>query len=736
MVEWWSYLADILTLYNEQIVQQAYLGTVDDTDHPDALRRLVQILGFRPRPGLAATAKLAALINGRGPVTLKRGFQVRSKATPGKPPQIFELDADAVLTSPDAVALDPPPADVTLSGAGSLLLKGTVTALRKGDWVLVVPKTFPTTPNAQLVSVKEVRREKGARGHNNTRVLLDGSLDHLAPKAKPGDYRALYSKQSTYLWHISTAQAVSATTLDLGSMVRQIRPNDLILLFDSSSSSSLPPRPLSVTAYQEVVWYANATDPNDPTKAPPGGIALPIPHSELTIKPSLGTDASTWQSDVASVELRYAWRDAGEIIAPDAATFVSPAELTALYPATVPSPGIRATTDTLLLEDAFAAGAMAVGRPSSDGQKLDVTSMTSLPASGQLKTPLRGLFNLLTASRGATVANELLGRGDATQASQEFVLKKSPLAYMAAPGSNLGYISTLTVTVDGIAWSEAASFYQQPRDARIFVTREDAAAKTYVMFGDGVNGASLPSGAAVIASYRVGSGALAPDAGSLTAIGRPFPGLRAIRNPIPAGGGADPDPSDKIRRYAPRSVLTFGRAVSASDYETIAAQAPGVNRARAYWSWSAERQRNLVKVYVGDDAQAVQSAQTALRGTEDPNRPVEVKPATAVNTGDLIIRVHPVPGVDQGLIKADIDRVLFDDQVGLFGLRNVQIGQAFFASQVIASCMTASGVASALLLNWIPGHEVKPVGGVRFDPGEGQYFTPDLNNRYVQVVPL
>ena len=72
-----------------------------------------------------------------------------------------------------------------------------------------------------------------------------------------------------------------------------------------------------------------------------------------------------------------------------------------------------------------------------------------------------------------------------------------------------------------------------------------------------------------------------PPIGTLTTILRPQPGLSAIRNPVAPGGGADPDPPEQIRRYAPRSVLTFGRAVSGDDYETIAAQTPGVRRARA-----------------------------------------------------------------------------------------------------------------------------------------------------------
>src|SRR5439155_1632864 len=90
------------------------------------------------------------------------------------------------------------------------------------------------------------------------------------------------------------------------------------------------------------------------------------------------------------------------------------------------------------------------------------------------------------------------------------------------------------------------------------------------------------------------SGADAPEAGALTVIVDPLPDLKAIRNPVPVGGGADPDPPDHIRRYAPRSVLTFDRAVSGDDYETIAAQSPGVARARAYWAWSADEQRTVV----------------------------------------------------------------------------------------------------------------------------------------------
>ena len=66
MVEWWAYLADVLTFYNERIANQAYLGTAD---LPESVNRLIQLLGYRPRPAIGATGMVAALVDGPKPVT-------------------------------------------------------------------------------------------------------------------------------------------------------------------------------------------------------------------------------------------------------------------------------------------------------------------------------------------------------------------------------------------------------------------------------------------------------------------------------------------------------------------------------------------------------------------------------------------------------------------------------------------------------------------------------------------
>ena len=114
----------------------------------------------------------------------------------------------------------------------------------------------------------------------------------------------------------------------------------------------------------------------------------------------------------------------------------------------------------------------------------------------------------------SAVANEILGSGDATNPGQDFQLSQSPVTYLA---NGAGYASTIALTVNGLPWAEVAKFYGQAPNATVFVTREDNQGATHVMFGDGVNGARLPTGVNnVVATYRIGAGAASPPAGKLT----------------------------------------------------------------------------------------------------------------------------------------------------------------------------------------------------------------------------
>ena len=81
MLEWWAYIADVLTFYNERIANQAYLGTADQ---PESVQRLIRILGYRPRPGIGATGFVAAIVDGSSPWWCRRDCLFKASPDPVK----------------------------------------------------------------------------------------------------------------------------------------------------------------------------------------------------------------------------------------------------------------------------------------------------------------------------------------------------------------------------------------------------------------------------------------------------------------------------------------------------------------------------------------------------------------------------------------------------------------------------------------------------------------------------
>lgn len=714
MVEWFAYLADILTFYNERIANESYLGTASQAE---SVRRLIRVLGYRPRPGIAATGTVAALLNSRKPITVPRGFQIQSKPGPGQSPQTFEVDATTTVHPPGAIAADPPASNqLTGPDGDNVLLAGTVTILAAGSLVLLLPRTW-TGGAFTLLTVQAVAAEKDARGKTNTRVTFTAPVGLGA--VAPADYQLFYSLETAKLYPYNATTVITNTSAVLDTVRRGIAAGDKVLFH--APGSTVAPRLVMVSGVSEVIYYANTPTPGTPT-APPTGttVAVPIPATQLSFNV---TGVNAFNAVKSAVLARYAWRPAGDLIATPATTLTTPAGGASLTVTAAAAP-FPAGTRPVLVEDTLGDGLSATGQSLSGGAALLLTNLPAAPAG--LTAPLTVLTNVLPVSRGKAVSNEILGSGDATRSGQEFVLKKAPLTYLADSTALAGYRSTLRVWVNGVEWQEQPSFYDQPAAARIFVTREDDEAKTHVLFGDGVNGARLPSGVDnIAAAYRYGSGGDAPAAGALTVILQPLPGLQAIRNPVAVGGGADPDPPEQIKRYAPQSVTTFGRAISGDDYETLAAQTPGVDRARAYWSWDPGLQRALVAVYVGDTPAALQAATTALAGAADPNRPVAVKQAAAVAirlTLTLLVNPAYVPETVAAAVRA----ALLDETRGLFGRRVQRIGQAVFRSRIDAACMAIPGVTAVHQVRFYrPATAAASLPGPRYDPGEGKYFRLD-----------
>jgi hypothetical protein len=209
-----------------------------------------------------------------------------------------------------------------------------------------------------------------------------------------------------------------------------------------------------------------------------------------------------------------------------------------------------------------------------------------------ITTPLLNCYDRYSTTVNANVGpangggpvSELLGSGAAATPNQTFKLKQSPLTYTQAPTST-GSASSLQVQVNGAAWALVSTLYNQPPTAQVFTVANLSGGATQVIFGDGVEGSTVPTGQNnIIANYRVGSGSAGNvGVGSITTlVDRPV-GVSGVTNPMPATGGQDAQTVAGIQANAPLSVITLGRAVSITDYQIFSATFPGIAKATALW---------------------------------------------------------------------------------------------------------------------------------------------------------
>jgi hypothetical protein len=206
--------------------------------------------------------------------------------------------------------------------------------------------------------------------------------------------------------------------------------------------------------------------------------------------------------------------------------------------------------------------------------------------------------NVIPATHGETV-KEVLGIGDGTATNQEFILKKPPLTYVSAATSS-GSASTLTVRVNAIEWEPAASLYNLGPRSRSYIVRLTNEGNVHVIFGDGRQGARLPTGGEnITAVYRSGIGSEGEvSADSIKLLKTRPAGIKGVNNPVPATGFQNPETMEDARANAPRTILTMDRIVSLQDYEDFSRTYAGIGKAQAVVLWNGENE--LVHITVAD----------------------------------------------------------------------------------------------------------------------------------------
>jgi hypothetical protein len=97
LLDGWACIADVLSFYQERIANEGYLPTA--TQHRSLLE-LATLIGYRARPGVSASVKLAFTVSSGFQGVIPAGTRAQSIPASGQNPQFFETSAD--LTARDS----------------------------------------------------------------------------------------------------------------------------------------------------------------------------------------------------------------------------------------------------------------------------------------------------------------------------------------------------------------------------------------------------------------------------------------------------------------------------------------------------------------------------------------------------------------------------------------------------------------------------------------------------------
>lgn len=342
--------------------------------------------------------------------------------------------------------------------------------------------------------------------------------------------------------------------------------------------------------------------------------------------------------------------------------------------------------------------------------------------------------NVAPATHGESVRNEVLGHGDAQVPNQELTLKKAPVTFVSAPTPG-GAKSTVTVRVNGVAWKEVPSLYGLSPSDDAYILRTDDDATTRVVFGDGKQGARLPTGNVnVTATYRTGIGPAGElKAGRLSLLTAKPQGLKDVSQPVPATGSGAPETLAQARENAPRTVLTLDRVVSLQDYEDFARSFAGVAKAKAAVVWAGERRRIHLTV-AGPNGNAVpeggatqKNLADALRRSGDPTQAVTVA-GFAPRYFRLTARLVVDPAYEPAAVKAAAAAALASE----FAFDARGFGQPVTESEVLAVLQGVPGVVAAVTVELYDAagspslDRVLPASLARWDASGGAMLPAEL----------
>ncbi len=264
---------------------------------------------------------------------------------------------------------------------------------------------------------------------------------------------------------------------------------------------------------------------------------------------------------------------------------------------------------------------------------------------------------------------------------------------------------------DGLEWTARPDLLSSGRSSPHFVVETEEDGSAILRFGDDIFGRKPSPGSELLATYRVGnasSGNVGSDsiAHLVPQISMNMPqtkgmAITGVRNPMPAQGGIDGEPTEQVRLYAPHIFKRNERGVTEEDYARAALLYPDVNGAVATLRWTGSWHTMFVTVDRRDGLELDTEFRTGFRKHLERYRlaghDIEIKGPTFVPL-HIAFTVHVRSNylkedVRIGLLKTFSRGILANRMRGFFHPDNFSFGQPVFLSQIVDLAMEVIGVS-------------------------------------------
>ncbi|MFO1026462.1 MAG: hypothetical protein U1E70_14910 [Acetobacteraceae bacterium] len=215
--------------------------------------------------------------------------------------------------------------------------------------------------------------------------------------------------------------------------------------------------------------------------------------------------------------------------------------------------------------------------------------------------------NVAEISHGRTVDAPLPPIAD----DGTIALEQTPLTWLRDPAAPDGLVPQAGFSVAGQAWRRAEDLLAAAPSDPVFAVETAPDGTSRLRVGDGRNGSTVPVPAPTTLRYRVGAG---PDGnrkpGAVKALLDADAAILETFNPLPVSGGSAAEPPAQSRTKAAAGIHALRHAISLSDVRSLALTYGGVQRASVIHDPVHARQ-NLTLIVDGDGGAALTDAERA-----------------------------------------------------------------------------------------------------------------------------